>query len=118
MVIDVIIKNQAQFTQPYPDVQLNFEDINGEPVAGRRFAPSEYISDKTIPLDSMPSDTPIHLTLEIEEFGQPGDRVNPEMHLVVSTQSKLVTNTIKKVIEPGYRLKTTGEVIIKTLVEL
>ncbi|MBA54441.1 MAG: hypothetical protein CMK89_08305 [Pseudomonadales bacterium] len=77
LVIDVIIKNQAQFTQPYPDVQLNFEDINGEPVASRRFAPSEYISDKTIPLDSMPSDTPIHLTLEIEDPGR--NAVNYEL---------------------------------------
>lgn len=77
LVIDVIIKNQAQFDQPYPDVQLNFEDINGEPVASRRFAPAEYISDKSIPLDSMPSDTPIHLTLEIEDPGR--NAVNYEL---------------------------------------
>ena len=77
LVIDVIIKNQAKFEQPYPDVQLNFEDINGEAVASRRFAPAEYISDKTIPLDSMPSDTPIHLTLEIEDPGR--DAVNYEL---------------------------------------
>ena len=77
LVIDVIIKNQAKFEQPYPDVQLNFEDINGEPVASRRFAPTEYISDKTIPLDSMPSDTPIHLTLEIEDPGR--NAVNYEL---------------------------------------
>ena len=77
LVIDVIIKNQAKFDQPYPDVQLNFEDINGEPVASRRFAPAEYISDKSIPLDSMPSDTPIHLTLEIEDPGN--NAVNYEL---------------------------------------
>ncbi len=77
LVIDVIIKNQAKFDQPYPVVQLNFEDLNGEPVASRRFAPAEYIGDKTIPLDSMPSETPIHLTLEIEDPGR--EAVNYEL---------------------------------------
>lgn len=70
LVIDVIIKNQAKFDQPYPVVQLNFEDINGQPVASRRFAPAEYISDKAVTPDSMPSNTPIHLTLEIEDPGR------------------------------------------------
>lgn len=77
LVIDVIIKNQATFDQPYPVVQLNFEDINGQPVASRRFAPAEYISDQAIPLNSMPSNTPIHLTLEIEDPGR--NAVNYEL---------------------------------------
>lgn len=70
LVIDVIIKNQANFEQPYPVVQLSFEDINGQPVASRRFNPDEYINDTAISLDSMPSNTPIHLTLEIEDPGR------------------------------------------------
>ncbi|MEE2729689.1 MAG: DUF3426 domain-containing protein [Pseudomonadota bacterium] len=85
LVIDVIIKNQAQFDQPYPVVQLNFEDINGEPVASRRFAPAEYISDKTIALDNMPSDTPIHLTLEIEDPGR--EAVNYELLFLPHTSA-------------------------------
>jgi len=77
LVIDVIIKNQASFDQPYPVVQLNFEDLNGNPVASRRFAPRDYISDKSIALDTMPRDTPIHLTLEIVDPGR--DAVNYEL---------------------------------------
>jgi len=77
LVIDVIIKNQAKFEQPYPVVQLNFENINGDPVASRRFTPKEYISDQTIDLNSMPSNTPIHLTLEIEDPGR--DAVNYQL---------------------------------------
>lgn len=70
LVIDVILKNQANFEQPYPVVQLNFEDLEGKPVASRRFAPEEYIGDKTLSLSKMPRNTPIHLTLEIEDPGR------------------------------------------------
>jgi hypothetical protein len=76
-VIDVIIKNQASFPQPYPVVQLNFEDLNGNAIGSRRFAPNEYIGDKSIPLHSMPQNTPIHLTLEIVDPGR--DAVNYQL---------------------------------------
>jgi len=70
LVIDVIIKNQATFEQPYPIVQLNFEDMDGNPVASRRFKPEEYIGDKMLPLNSMPRNTPVHLTMEIKDPGR------------------------------------------------
>ena len=70
LVIDVIIKNQAKFEQPYPVVQLDFEDMEGNAVASRRFEPNEYIGDKTLPLDRMPQNTPIHLTMEIKDPGR------------------------------------------------
>lgn len=70
LVIDVIIKNNAPFEQPFPAVQLNFEDMNGNPVAGRRFQPVEYIHDPSIDFQRMPPQTPIHLTLEIVDPGR------------------------------------------------
>lgn len=69
LVIDVIIKNRAPFEQPFPAVQLNFQDTNGTPVAGRRFQPVEYIHDPGIDFQRMPPETPIHLTLEIVDPG-------------------------------------------------
>lgn len=80
LVIDVIIKNRATFPQPYPQVQLSFEDINGNPVASRRFKPQEYIKDQQIDLNSMPSNVPIHLTLEIVDPGR--DAVNYQLHFL------------------------------------
>ena len=80
LVIDVIIKNRAKFHQPYPQVQLSFEDINGNPVASRRFAPQEYIKDAQIDLNDMPSEVPIHLTLEIVDPGR--DAVNYQLHFL------------------------------------
>ncbi|OUR89413.1 hypothetical protein A9Q81_21860 [Gammaproteobacteria bacterium 42_54_T18] len=69
LVIDAIVYNRAAFSQPFPVIELRFDDINGSAVASRRFLPSEYIHDNRIDLNNMPSDTPVHLTLEIVDPG-------------------------------------------------
>ena len=85
LVIDVILKNQAQFEQPYPVVQLNFEDVNGDPVASRRFLPEEYISDDALTGATMPPNTPIHLTLEIQDPGR--EAVNYQLLFLPNTNA-------------------------------
>lgn len=70
LVIDAIVYNRANYPQPYPDLKLSFEDINGRPVASRRFKPTEYIQDKSIDFQNMPPNTPVHLTLEIVDPGK------------------------------------------------
>ena len=55
--------NKADFEQPYPVVELKLSNIQGKPVALRRFGPDEYL-DSSSPLPAlMPTgqDTPIHL---------------------------------------------------------
>ncbi|MBV1919604.1 MAG: DUF3426 domain-containing protein [Pseudomonadales bacterium] len=69
LVIDAIVYNRATFPQPFPVIELRFDDINGSAIASRRFQPSEYIHDNSIDLNNMPSDTPVHLTLEIVDPG-------------------------------------------------
>lgn len=69
LVIDAIVYNRAKYTQPYPDLQLSFEDINGNPIASRRFSPKEYIQDQNINYQKMPPNTPVHITLEIVDPG-------------------------------------------------
>lgn len=85
LVIDVIIKNKAGFEQPFPAVQLNFDDVNGNPVAGRRFQPREYIHDPSIDIQRMPPDTPIHLTLEIVDPGK--DAVNYQIQFLAADKT-------------------------------
>ena len=70
LVIDAVIENQASFVQPFPDIKLSFSDINGNPVASRRFSPMEYITDPLVDPGTMPSRTPIHLNLEIVDPGK------------------------------------------------
>jgi len=82
LVIDAIVYNRATFAQPFPVIELRFDDINGSAVASRRFQPSEYIHDNSIDLNNMPSDTHVHLTLEIVDPGL--NAVNYQMNFYTS----------------------------------
>lgn len=44
VIVDMLIENRAQFRQPYPNIKVRFDDLNGELVAQRIFSPQEYIS--------------------------------------------------------------------------
>lgn len=70
LVVDTIITNRASFTQPYPALELQFTNLNGEVVAQRRFKPSEYLSGELSGSQSMPSRQPIHIAIEILDPGQ------------------------------------------------
>lgn len=82
LMVDLIIKNKAPFEQPFPAMELDFDDINGNPVASRVFQPVEYIHDKTIDLQRMPPDVPIHLSLEIVDPGK--NAVNYQVHFLAA----------------------------------
>jgi hypothetical protein len=60
---------------------------------------------------------PLLKALEIEEFGQPGERFNPTMHQVIGEQRGSGGNVVKRVLEPGYRMKYEHDIIRKALVE-
>lgn len=69
LAVDAIITNQADFPQPYPPLQLQFTDLNGVPVAGRRFNPTEYLSGELIGSRLMPVQQPVHIALELLDPG-------------------------------------------------
>lgn len=69
LTVDAIIYNRADFAQPFPLLELRFEDINGQPLASRRFKPSEYLAGELAGRSDMPPQTPIHIALEIVDPG-------------------------------------------------
>ena len=80
LAVDAIITNQADFPQPYPTLQLQFSDLNGAPVAGRRFQPSEYLSGELTGSRLMPVRQPVHIALELID---PGSRaVNYQLTVI------------------------------------
>jgi len=70
LLVDIVITNHAPFSQKLPLLELTFSDINGFPVAERRFKPSEYLSGALLKLKTLPANTPLHLSLSIFD---PGD---------------------------------------------
>ena len=43
LMVNITMKNQADFAQPYPIMQIRFSDVRGDDVAARRFSPDEYL---------------------------------------------------------------------------
>jgi len=69
LVVDAIIYNRAPFSQPFPLLELRFADLNGQLIASRRFKPAEYLSGELAGKAEMPSQTPIHIALDILDPG-------------------------------------------------
>lgn len=74
LIVDAVIVNDADYAQPFPDLELRFTAVGGLLVAGRRFAPGEYLVGEDVDLASMPPHTPVQVSLEIEDPGP--DAVN------------------------------------------
>ena len=69
LVVDAILYNRAQFSQPFPLLELRFADLNGKMIASRRFKPGEYLSGEMAGKAEMPPQTPIHVALDILDPG-------------------------------------------------
>lgn len=70
LLVDTIITNHTNFDQPFPLLELTFSDLNGFPVASRRFTPDEYLSGALTKLTLMPSRLPLHINLSILDPGK------------------------------------------------
>lgn len=69
LVVDAMMTNRADFKQPFPTLELQFTDIHGQIVAGRRFQPSEYLAGELTGSRMMPARQPIHISLAIIDPG-------------------------------------------------
>ena len=69
LIVDAILYNRAPFAQPFPLLELRFADLNGQLIASRRFKPTEYLSGELAGRGDMPSQTPIHIALDILDPG-------------------------------------------------
>jgi predicted Zn finger-like uncharacterized protein len=69
LLVSATIINNAPFSQPYPGLQLNFSDMNGEKVAMRNFLPKDYLPSNINAAKGMESNIPIQLELEIVDPG-------------------------------------------------
>ena len=46
LLVNLSIKNNANFSQPYPKIKIDFSDVRGSLIASRSFLPIEYLSSK------------------------------------------------------------------------
>ena len=71
LMVDALLYNEGHWPQPFPVLELTFNDLKGQVVASRRFGPAEYLHGKAAGMSAMPVDTPIHVSLQIVD---PGDK--------------------------------------------
>lgn len=76
-IVDVLMINKAEFAQPYPLIELLATNMRGQLIAGRRFKPEEYLRGEVGGGSLMPSQTPVHVSLEIQDPGE--DALNFEV---------------------------------------
>ncbi|MBV1881636.1 MAG: zinc-ribbon and DUF3426 domain-containing protein [Pseudomonadales bacterium] len=88
LVVDAIIYNRANFEQAFPTLQLSFSDLDGVLVAQRDFLPSEYRQGELLSIQAMPSNTPIHLSLEIVDPGPKAVNYRLKFHYLKQQKSK------------------------------
>lgn len=68
LMINLTLKNNAAFAQPYPVMQIDFSDLQGNIVVARRFWPNEYLSNEQP--DLLPANTESSISLEIQDPGK------------------------------------------------
>lgn len=79
LLLDVMIRNDAEFEQPFPDLILAFTTMDEKPVASRRFKAKEYLSGELTGRQLIPSKQPVHITLELSDPG--AEAVNYHMSI-------------------------------------
>ena len=75
LMVSVTMKNNADFAQPYPVMQIDFSDIRGGIIVARRFLPTEYLPIDFQQIDNKHRDlfqpgTSTKVTLEIQDPGK------------------------------------------------
>ena len=72
LIVDITMKNNAAFSQPYPILKIEFSDVRGQIIASRNFLPEEYLSivqQNTESVASLPPETSSNITLEVKDPG-------------------------------------------------
>lgn len=82
LMLDTLLFNRAEYSQPFPDLALVFRDLNQQVVASRLFKPNEYLSGEMAGRMDMPSRTGIHIALELIDPGPEG--VSYAIHFVAN----------------------------------
>ncbi|MCH8499951.1 MAG: DUF3426 domain-containing protein [Marinobacter sp.] len=77
LIVDAVIVNRAEFSQPFPLIALSFSNLNGDIVAQSQFAPTQYLAQAAAELTQMTPGTPVRISITIRDPGR--DAVNYNM---------------------------------------
>ena len=70
LMVTLTIINRAQFSQPYPVIQLRFLNVAGAVIAARQFGANHYLNTEWQPQQQIEPNTPVSIKLEIQDVGE------------------------------------------------
>ena len=70
LLVSATIVNQAEYIQPYPEIELVIYATTGQVISQGRFKPADYLGPDTRPAAGMPPGVPIHFVLELAGAAQ------------------------------------------------
>jgi len=74
LMVNIVIRNSAEFPQAFPILILSFNTASNELIALREFSPTEYLDPALQNIEMMPVMAPVQIELEIIDPG--ADAVN------------------------------------------
>ncbi len=69
LLVDLVLTNHAPFPQAFPDLRLQFTDLQGSTLAQRQFKPEEYLQGTMANIPAMAAEKAYRITLEIVDPG-------------------------------------------------
>lgn len=69
LMVSVSLINHATFSQPYPNVRIDFSNIRGETISSRTFRPEEYLNQPADKIKRLSSGANADFSLEIQDPG-------------------------------------------------
>jgi predicted Zn finger-like uncharacterized protein len=65
-MVDIVLTNRAPFKQPFPEMLLQYSDVNGKVVADQSFFPTDYLKGEMTGVETMPLNTRVYVSIPIK----------------------------------------------------
>ena len=69
LMVNTVIRNSAEFEQPFPILILSFNSVENSSIALREFTSAEYLDPGLRSIQAMPAKTPVQIRLAIMDPG-------------------------------------------------
>jgi predicted Zn finger-like uncharacterized protein len=69
LMVNTVIRNSAEFEQPFPILVLSFNSVENSVIALREFTSAEYLDPGLRSTQAMPAETPVQIRLAIMDPG-------------------------------------------------
>ncbi len=65
LAVEAVLLNEAEQPQPFPKLDMYFQNLAQQPVASRRFEPKEYLGSQWAGKTMMPVGQPVHIAFDL-----------------------------------------------------